>query len=47
MIGNPTYVFYQISVYMQCWRAMVRQKDRSLLDEAVVAVRRLHARTRA
>jgi hypothetical protein len=34
-------------IYMQCWRILVRPKDRELLDEAVREVRRLHARTRA
>jgi hypothetical protein len=47
MIGNPADVFYQMPSYMQCWRVHVRPKDRPLLDEAVEAVRRLHAQTRA
>jgi hypothetical protein len=47
MIGNPSDVFYQISIYMQYWRVLVRPKDRPLLDEAVEAAMRLHAQTRA
>jgi hypothetical protein len=36
-----------MSIHMQHWRALVRQKDRALLDEAVGEVRRMHARARA
>jgi hypothetical protein len=32
MICNPTDIFYQMSIYMQCWRVLVRQKNRTLLD---------------
>jgi hypothetical protein len=32
---------------MQCWRVLVRQRDRDLLDLAVGDVRRLYARTRS
>jgi hypothetical protein len=32
---------------MQCWRVLVRQRDRDLLDLAVSDVRRLYTRTRS
>jgi hypothetical protein len=47
MIGNQAGVFYQMSIHMQCWRVLVRQRDRDLLDLAVGDVRRLYARTRS
>jgi hypothetical protein len=47
MIGNPADVFYQMLIHMQCWRVLVRQRDRAMLDAAVDDVRRLYARLRA
>jgi hypothetical protein len=46
-ISHPADAFFQMSIHMQHWRVLVRQRDRALLDEAVGEVRRLHARTRA
>jgi hypothetical protein len=47
LIGNPADIFYQLSLHMQCWRVLVRPRDRDLLDLAVGGVRRLYARTRS
>jgi hypothetical protein len=41
MINNPADAMLHISLYMQRWRVLVRPKDRRLLDEAMVEVRRL------
>jgi hypothetical protein len=46
-IAHPANAFFQMSIHMQHWRALVRQKDRALLDEAVGEVQRLLMRTRA
>jgi hypothetical protein len=46
-IAHPADAFFQMSLHMQHWRVLVRQKDRTLLDEVVGEVWRLHARTRA
>jgi hypothetical protein len=46
-IAHPADAFFQMSIHMQHWRALVRQKDMALLDEAVGEVRRMHARARA
>jgi hypothetical protein len=46
-IAHPADAFFQMYLHMQHWRILVRQKDRTLLDEAVGEVWRLHARTRA
>jgi hypothetical protein len=46
-IAHPADASFQMSLHMQHWRVLVRQKDRTLLDEAVGEVWRLHARTRA
>jgi hypothetical protein len=46
-IAHPADAFFQMSIHMQHWRALVRQKDRALRNEAVGEVRRLHARARA
>jgi hypothetical protein len=35
-----------MSIHMQSWRVLVRQRDRDLLDAALGELRRLHARTR-
>jgi hypothetical protein len=32
---------------MQCWRVLVRQRDRTMLDMVVDDIRRLYARLRA
>jgi hypothetical protein len=36
-----------MTIHMQSWRVLVRQKDRELLNAAVGDVRRLYARTRS
>jgi hypothetical protein len=46
-IAHLADAFFQMSLHMQHWRVLVRQKDRTLLDKAVGEVWRLHARTRA
>jgi hypothetical protein len=47
LINNPTDAFYHMMLHMQSWRVLVRRRDRALLDEALEAVRLLHARSRA
>jgi hypothetical protein len=47
LIGHPADAFVQMSMHMQCWRVLVSQRDRALLDEARGEVKRLHARSRA
>jgi hypothetical protein len=46
LIGHPADVFFHMSRHMQCWRALVRPRDRALLDEVLREVRRLHARAK-
>jgi hypothetical protein len=46
MINNQADAMLHISLYMQRWRVLVRPKDRRLLDEAMVEVRRLRTRMR-
>jgi hypothetical protein len=46
MISNPHDAFFHMSLDMHCWRVLVRQREMSLLDEALGEVRRLHARAR-
>jgi hypothetical protein len=47
LIGNPADVLFQMSLHMQHWRVLVRQKDRALLDVATNEVRRLYASSSA
>jgi hypothetical protein len=35
LIGNPADAIFQMSLHMQHWRALVRPKERALLDEAL------------
>jgi hypothetical protein len=35
-----------MSIDMQGWRALIKPRDRTLMDEALEDVRRLHARTK-
>jgi hypothetical protein len=44
-VGDPADAFYHMLIHMQSWRVLVRRRDRTLLSEALEAVRRLHART--
>jgi hypothetical protein len=46
VIGHPADVLFTMSIHMQSWRVLVRQRDRDLLDAALGELRRLHARTR-
>jgi hypothetical protein len=47
MINNRVDVLFQMSIHMQCWRALVRLRDTEKLDEAMGTVRRLNTHTRA
>lgn len=47
LISTPADAMFKMSIYMQSWRVLVRQRDRELLDEVLAGVRRLHARMRA
>jgi hypothetical protein len=46
LIAHPADAMFTMSIYMQSWRVLVRQRDRVLLDEALGELRRLQARTR-
>jgi hypothetical protein len=46
LINNPADAIFKMSIHMQSWRVLVRQRDRDLLDAALGELRRLHARTR-
>jgi hypothetical protein len=47
LIGNPADAIFKMSIFMQQGRALVRPRERALLDAALGEVRRLHARSRA
>jgi hypothetical protein len=47
LIGNPADAFFQMSIFMQQWRVLVRTKDHALLDVATDEIRRLFARARS
>jgi hypothetical protein len=46
VIGHPANVLFTMSIHMQSWRVLIRQRDRDLLDEALGELRRLYARIR-
>jgi hypothetical protein len=46
MINNPADAILHMSLNMQRWRVLVRPRDRRLLDEAMLEVRRLRTRAR-
>jgi hypothetical protein len=46
MINNPADALFQMSMYMQRRRVLVRPTDTTLLDVARDEIRRLYARTR-
>jgi hypothetical protein len=35
-----------MSIYMKCWRVLVRQRDMALVDKVLGGVRRLHGRAK-
>jgi hypothetical protein len=47
LIGNPADAFFQMSIFMQQWRVLVRTKDHALLDVATDKIKRLFARARS
>jgi hypothetical protein len=47
LINNPADAFSKMSIYMQSWRVLIRQRDRELLEVALGEVRHLHAWMRA
>ena len=46
VISNPADAMFKMSMYMQCWRVLVRRRDRELLDAALEEIRSLQARMR-
>jgi hypothetical protein len=46
LINNPADAILHMSLNMQRWRVLVRPRDRRLLDEAMLEVRRLRTRAR-
>ena len=46
LISNPADAMFKMSIYMQCWRVLIRQRDRELLDAALEEVRKLQATLR-
>jgi hypothetical protein len=46
LINSPADAMFQMMLYMQRWRALVRTKDRGLLDMTMDEIRRVQLRMR-
>jgi hypothetical protein len=46
VIGNTVDAMFKMSIHLQGWRVLVRQKDQRLLDVELDEVRWLHGMTR-